>query len=192
MCLFQCSFYCLWSKHFPRLIIPKQPRQAKCQVCVTLAEVKATNSVSDTIKQQLSIIQDLHRAAVIKERFFYWIKRDMAIRNPQRYLSIIVDGMDQTCTALPNFKPLIRKLSPLVDVHVTGVYNHSSRKMHCMVSHEAIRKDSNLTILSIIQALKHTPSPWPPQLFLQVSFALIFSVDVIHIVTNLNAFYAGG
>ena len=80
----------------------------------------------------------------------------MAFRNPQRYVSIIVDGMDQTCTALPNFKPLIRKLSPLVDVHVTGVYNHSSRKMHCMVSHEAIRKDSNLTILSIIQALKHT------------------------------------
>ena len=37
------------------------------------------------------------------ERKLYYKKRDDARRNGKKYLSIIIDGMDQSKTNLPNF-----------------------------------------------------------------------------------------
>lgn len=163
----ECSFYRLWKLHFSHVLIPKQPTQAKCETCVVFQDLLQTVKTQPELKSKLRLMRDIHIACVMKQRHYYWIKRDLSFRQPTRLVSLIVDGMDQAKTALPRFTPYRKSAPPIIDVHLLAFINHSTKLPSFLVCHEGIRKDSNLTVLALAMALQGIAQPWPAQLFIQ-------------------------
>jgi len=149
--------------------IPPEPRQSKCDVCSTLKEQRDCPSTPHDIKTSLSAMIECHRRNVVKERHLYWIRRDLSQSNSSVFLSLIMDGMDQSVTTLPQYQPRTRKCKPFAEFHVFGVLNHCTSKAKFFMCHEGIRKNSNLSIAALLWTLLDVPQPWPPVLFLQVS-----------------------
>ena len=90
------------------------------------------------------------------ERMQYHLHREIARSAPDKYLTIIVDGMDQAKTNLPNTKLISKSTSSLwrLRTHVTGVILHSTRKIiHTYIDLIQYPHDSNLTITVIVRSL---------------------------------------
>lgn len=161
----------MWQRNFKHVVIPVQPRQAKCDVCTSLHELLHSPNTPTSTKHDMRGILEAHRNSVVKERQMYWLRRDMAVTNPSMFASFIMDGMDQTATSLPNYNPRVRKVLPAQKFHIFSVLNHGSKCSHFFVCHEGIRKDSNLSITALLWTLQSMPQPWSPVLYLQVCIA---------------------
>ena len=155
-------------RHFEHVKIPKEPRQGKCDVCTSLKRKIQSPGTSVKSKEELKRMLEVHREQVVMERNKYWVRRDLAMGQPSVFLSLIMDGMDQSVTCLPNHNPRVRKCLPFADHHVFAVLNHATRKTKFFLCHDGIRKDSNLSIAAMLWSLAEVPQPWPPVLFMQV------------------------
>ena len=81
------------------------------------------------------------------EREKYAKHRHKSERNPSKYLSIIIDGMDQEKTNIPHIisKPKLMAGAATLETHITGARAHG----HCTVmaiDYGQYPHDSNLTI----------------------------------------------
>jgi hypothetical protein len=177
----------MWRKHFKFVLIPAQSSHAKCDVCTSLMTLKYSASTPLHQRNQISLMLRAHRDHVVKERTLYWLRKDLAAAEPEMFLSFIMDGMDQSATALPNYHPRLRKLLPIMKFHVFAVLNHCSQKPHFFLCHDMIRKDSNLSIAALLWSLVSVPQPWPPVLFIQVWGPGMYWVHLM-----LISFNAGG
>ena len=169
----QSTFYAKWQSQFSHVTIPREPRQAKCDVCTSLKSILGKTSTPQQIKGEVKMILEAHRQTVVQERHLYWIRREMAVANSSMFFSFVMDGMDQSVSNLPNYHPRIRKLLPIAEFHVFGVLNHVRDKPHFFICHDGIRKDSNLSISAFLWSIMSEPQPWPPVLFLQVRYLQI-------------------
>ena len=158
----------MWLKDFSHVVIPPEPRLAKCDICTSLKLLKSMLTTPASVKPDIDRILSAHRRHVTRERQLYWIRRDMACANPTVFLSFIMDGMAQTCSNLPNYNPRLRKLLPIAEFHIFGIINHVHGRNKFFICHDGIRKDSNLSISCLLWSLADVPQPWPPVLFLQV------------------------
>ena len=93
------------------------------------------------------------------ERKKYHSHREKARLYPDKYLTIIVDGMDQAKTNLPNTKLIEKTTSSLwrLRTHVTGVIVHTkasfAKLVYCFVDLVQYPHDSNLTLTVILNVL---------------------------------------
>ncbi|XP_053405149.1 uncharacterized protein LOC128558899 [Mercenaria mercenaria] len=108
------------------------------------------------------------------ERKYYYRKRDASRKNPDAYMSLIVDGMDQSKTNLPHFTgrlPKNIKGTDLLKTHITGVINHGHGGFHTYVDLNEYPHDPNLTINVLLKMLKRTAqqhmNQLPPVLYIQ-------------------------
>ena len=88
----------------------------------------------------------------------------MARAEPEKYLSIIIDGMDQQKTSLPFLVPESKSTQPLprVTAHITGVLVHTQAEhgklAFTFVDVHEWPHDSNLTINVLNKTLAHLHS----------------------------------
>ena len=97
------EFVVLWLKIFPNVKCKKyQEVTGKCDTCCTLYELmKVSNSYADF--QKLEQFKVLHRMEVTTQKAAYYANRRLAEVQPETYMSIIIDGMQQSHSELPYF-----------------------------------------------------------------------------------------
>jgi hypothetical protein len=153
--------------HFPMVRVPAEQRFTKCEECLELkSRRRKTNS-----RVELKVIaqaRNEHLRKVLLEREKYWDHRRKAKSEKDDYLSIIIDGMDQTKTVLPRMAEETSKMSraDTLQVHVTGVLVHG-RGAFVYLTSKRTSADSNLCVDSIIRTLLKLPAPLPPVLYIQ-------------------------
>lgn len=105
------------------------------------------------------------------ERQFYYSKREKARQDPQKCISIILDGMDQDKTDLPHLDMKNKSLANMwvLRTHVTGALVHG-RRNYAFVDVNLFPHDSNLTINVLLHILlkEAKERPLPPTLYLQL------------------------
>ena len=104
-----------------------------------------------------------------QERSRYYDNRQRARQEPHKYLSIIIDGMDQSKTDLPH---LARKNKAACNLwvlrtHITGALVHG-RRSYAFVDVNMWPHDSNLSINILLQILLDQKDSLPPILYLQL------------------------
>ena len=82
-----------------------------------------------------------------REREKYAKHRNKAQKYPSKYLSVIIDGMDQEKTSLPHIisNPSSMAGSYMLETHVTGIRTHGRSTMMAIDCGQ-FPHDSNLTI----------------------------------------------
>ncbi|CAH3027411.1 unnamed protein product, partial [Porites evermanni] len=158
---------------FPDVIIPKRNRFTKCGVCLLITEhIRATTDkkkrVTWTERKQL------HMEQQAGERKKYYKHQKKAEQRPDKYLSLIIDGMDQSKTHLPHWiqkSKLEGECDGFLKTHVTGVLSHGHKKAWCFIDFMRWPQDANPTInclISVFRHLRRTKIRLPPTLYLQL------------------------
>jgi hypothetical protein len=73
-----------------------------CTECVAIQEAM-TSAVHKDARAKAQRQYDEHRAMYRGERQAYYRHRELAMQEPTKYLSLIVDGADQSCHKFPRF-----------------------------------------------------------------------------------------
>ncbi|XP_061195044.1 uncharacterized protein LOC133203240 [Saccostrea echinata] len=97
-------------------------------------------------------MMSVHNQRQMKERRYYYKKRELARGNPSHFLSIIIDGMDQSKTNLPHFTGrLMKGVDPnsFLKTHIQGVLNHGLESLDLYVD---INVDANLVMNIILKS----------------------------------------
>lgn len=88
------------------------------------------------------------------ERRNYHVHREKASARPDKYLSIIIDGMDQSKTALPKHLRVVGDDSASLKVHVMGALVHGQKiPAYAFTSLEDWPSDTNLNIQCLLHIL---------------------------------------
>ena len=93
------------------------------------------------------------------ERKKYHSHREKSRTYPEKFLTLIIDGMDQSKTNLPNTKLIAKSTSSLwrLRTHVTGAILHTKasfgKLIYCFVDLVQYPHDSNLTLTVIVNVL---------------------------------------
>lgn len=161
--------YKLWDKFGKHVICPKRNSFAKCTACTSF---KTDLAKVLPLHQRQKIVQafDRHLDHQMKERMQYYANRNHARIHPEEAMSVILDGMTQSTTALPWFPHGAPKSVGGIryDVHVFGalIHGHTPR----VLLHDAgVPTGPNLTIQSLWRIMKlYGPEKLPPLLYLQL------------------------
>ena len=144
---------------------------AKCDCCTEFrAKSEATKDKAE--KARLSQEYKKHIYFVIKERRVYYTHAMMATRHPREYLSLIIDGADQSDHGLPHFHNRSHKTEAAwkMKLHLMGVIAHGRGSfLYTCPSHAA--QGHNVTIQALwrtILHLKEAEGTLPPKLYLQL------------------------
>lgn len=116
------------------------------------------------------------------ERDKYVHHRYKAKRHPDRYLSLIIDTMDQNKTDIPHFAQCTKTTSAwqTLPSHLTGVLIHGIGAL-TFFDHKEFSKDSNMNCTIIVETLKRIKAKrgvLPKTLYLQVCIAFAFTFCV--------------
>jgi hypothetical protein len=118
------AFHAMWRKYFSYVQIPKTSRFSKCNVCwefTTTLEKVVNNRMKDRLKQ----IYERHHELQRQERDAYE-EAKLDVRNrPDKFLSIVVDGMDQNTTMVPKMRQTVKNIEGrYVKTHLCGILVH--------------------------------------------------------------------
>jgi hypothetical protein len=160
----------IWKTHFPHVYVGKYSMFATCDICASFKRaLLEKHSLSE--RMALRDEQRLHIAWVRAERGIYHKHRFMSRSEPKRYLSMIIDGMDQKKTDLPWVWPLDKGTAslPRIKTHVTGVIMHGHKPSSLLfVDFLDVPHDPNLTCHIINRSLLTLEGPIPPIFKLQL------------------------
>ena len=103
------------------------------------------------------------------QRAYYYGKRTAARQEPQQFMSLIVDGMDQNKTDLPHLTTKNKAASNLwvLRTHLTGAIVHG-RRSYAFVDVHLWPQDSNMSMNIFLQILFHGKDNLPSTLYLQM------------------------
>jgi len=152
-----CSyFFKIWrtSQKVKHIRLRKHLRFAKCDICVDLRERKSCTMD----KKKLAEIRNeeyLHYHFVKSERGGYYYRQQKAINNPQKYLSMIIDGADWYNYAVPYFATKTHTSSKIfrVPLYLIGVLVHG-RGSKCYVVPGHFKQGTNVVLDVLIRQLK--------------------------------------
>ncbi len=109
-----------------------------------------------------------------EERKTYYKHRQKARSQPQKYVTIIIDGMDQSKTNVPYFSRRTKSTQNLwhLQTHITGALVHTQsptgKKAFAFVDLYQYPHDSNLTLNVLLQLLLQSAEVLPSVLYLQL------------------------
>ncbi|XP_078670993.1 uncharacterized protein LOC144911079 isoform X1 [Branchiostoma floridae x Branchiostoma belcheri] len=160
------TFYNMWNEMHPDVFIKKSSLFTKCKKCVQL-ERKLERTRIPNKREEIQERRRAHLGRQMRERINYYRRREAAHRNPNRYLSLIVDGMDQAKTYLPHFvgaKSKDMASTDLMKVHVSGIISHGHGIKATYTDVFEYSHDSNLTINLLLKMLYRLSKrgPLPP------------------------------
>jgi hypothetical protein len=153
------------------LITRKYLPFAKCDDC-TEFRAKMEESKDKQEKATLTFDYKKHIYFVMRERKAYYTHMALAVRHPSEYLSLIVDGADQSDHGLPHFHTRSHKTEAAwkMKLHLMGVIAHGRGSfLFTVPSHAA--QGHNVTMQSIwrtIILIKQREGRLPPKLYVQL------------------------
>ena len=146
----------MWIEKFPKLKIKKTNSFSRCTLCPSLE--KRLEKTKDLKKREIIVkAKRDHNDCQMDERKCYYDKRDRARRIPKKYLSLIIDGMDQSKTNIPHFASCKAKcVNPgdLLQTHVTGIISHGHDEKITFIDLNQYKHDCNLNMNILLQVLK--------------------------------------
>jgi hypothetical protein len=144
---------------------------AKCDECCEFRE-KMNDTKDKAEKAELAQKYKKHIYFVMKERRVYYRHMAQATRHPREYLSLIIDGADQSDHGLPHFHARSHKTEAAwkMKLHLMGVIAHGRGSfLYTVPSHAA--QGHNVSIQALwrtIILLKEREGRLPPKLYLQL------------------------
>ena len=153
------------------LVTRKYMPFAKCDDC-TEFRAKMEASKCKTEKARLSYAYKKHVYFVMRERKVYYTHMALATRHPGEYLSLIIDGADQSDHGLPHFHTRSHKTEAAwkMKLHLMGVIAHGRGSfLFTVPSHAA--QGHNVTIQAIwrtILIIKKREGKLPKKLYVQL------------------------
>ncbi|XP_052787711.1 uncharacterized protein LOC128222654 isoform X2 [Mya arenaria] len=146
---------------------------SKCTICTSL-ERHMTKILNPDTRAHFRKLKLEHHERQMLERSYYYKKREASRKEPTKYMSIIIDGMDQSKTNLPHFTGRLPKslsAADLLKTHITGAICHGHGGMYSFLDINQFPHDPNLTIDVILRILEKTVTTnsnrLPPTLYLQ-------------------------
>lgn len=99
------TFYKLWKANYPYVTIPVHMAFSVCMTCAMLHDelLTATKSKDKSKLMSLKALRRTHLDFVSKERLTYRDNQRKARDQPDLYVSICIDGMDQAKLRSPHF-----------------------------------------------------------------------------------------
>eukprot|EP00057_Strongylocentrotus_purpuratus_P029472 XP_011683946.1 PREDICTED: uncharacterized protein LOC105447505 isoform X2 [Strongylocentrotus purpuratus] len=161
-------FFRMWRKEMSHVTIPKVNRFSKCDVCTQLKQsIEKTNEKE--ARQALHQQREDHLTLQKTERMKYYKHAQKARQHPDKYISIIIDGMDQKSTSIPKFYRTSKSVSSAwkLPTHITGTIVHG-RGQHMFLDNKEYPHDSNLTATILLQVLHKYSTTLPDTLYLQM------------------------
>lgn len=118
-------FLRLWREEASYIAIPKHNRFSKCDTC-TLIKTKLGETRDPAKRAILIEKREKHLRLQNMERQKYYKHQTKAKIHSSKYLSIIIDGMDQSKTQIPHFVHASKFTSSMwrLRVHLVGVILH--------------------------------------------------------------------
>ncbi|KAL3890985.1 hypothetical protein ACJMK2_003251, partial [Sinanodonta woodiana] len=87
-------FMKLWRKEMNHIAIPKNSRFSKCNICTSI-KINIAKTRNTKELEMLKARRDCHLKKQSAERQKYYKHQTKARSYPSKYLSVIIDGMDQ-------------------------------------------------------------------------------------------------
>ncbi|XP_066302145.1 uncharacterized protein [Branchiostoma lanceolatum] len=149
------QFFKMWRKELPDIKIPKPSDNfAKCTTCQQL-KANIQKARSKNRAEELKLARKEHLLKQKNERAKYYKHIRKAQDQPQKYISIILDGMDQKKTAIPHYAEKTKDDGQhQLGTHVTGAIAHSLNKAYAAIDLQNISHDANLTVTVLMKILQ--------------------------------------
>jgi hypothetical protein len=172
----KCSkswFFHIWRTHIDlkKVVIRKWLRFSKCDECISLREKLGKTRDPDNIKKIQRQMRD-HIDMVKRSRAMYYQRRRLAFEEPDKYLSLIVDGADQAQYKLPYFHQRSKTTDAAYRsrIYLMGVLMHG-RAAYGYTFGDNVKQGTNVTIECIQRVLLDMDAKGhkiPKTLFLQL------------------------
>ena len=105
----------LWRLQFDNVIIPRKVKMGVCSVCASLKSLTKGGKTDDEIKNYKNLLKE-HRDSQALERSKAMHHRQKAIESSEKYMCLIIDGMDQKKLVCRTFEGYQRTLEMNVSV----------------------------------------------------------------------------
>jgi hypothetical protein len=152
------TLYKIWDTKFANFGFHKESAFAKCTLCTRLKEALSVERRKDE-RATLEKTRGAHLREQMSRRHVYYAHRILAKKDPNNYLCIIHDKMDQAKTWIPRLKILPKSLSNVgiaLPIALTGMLTHGrdpGAYAHFSLS-GLWPGDSDFTITSIARCLR--------------------------------------
>ncbi|XP_076090729.1 uncharacterized protein LOC143062813 isoform X2 [Mytilus galloprovincialis] len=169
-------FLQIWRMEFPNVKVRKHQKMTQCTECAVFKEAFLKKLSQDEFKK-LEVRRKAHLTLQRIAREKYYKHRTKSQENPQQYLSLIIDNMDQSKTNLPRFPFVSKADNSLTKLHhhVTGVLCHSLQKAYAFTWTDQFASNCNVTLNCLMTVLddvaKNNGGSLPPTLYLQADNA---------------------
>ncbi|KAL3697324.1 hypothetical protein R1sor_011400 [Riccia sorocarpa] len=152
-------FYKQWTDNFENFRFHQKGAFAKCDTCVEL-KLKLMNERRPEAWRPIEEERNKHMSEQMSQRNVYYAKRTLAKTQPERYLCLIHDKMDQNKTNIPRLADNMKKLHvggciPL-PISLIGMLTHGREP--CAYCHLSVTGlwlgDPNFTVSSLARCLR--------------------------------------
>lgn len=149
-------FRAIVKNEFTYLRIHKYKKFKQCEYCLECDTKVSDMKLAPAVRQAWTERKRIHRERVRAEKQKYYHHRYKARRNPDKYLSIIIDGMDQSKVATPGWKRDSAETEGIyrTKMHCTGVLVHGRpNQTFAYLWPDRVPKDPNLTCSILLDVL---------------------------------------
>ena len=160
----------LWRLQFNNVVIPRKVRMGVCSICASLKSMAKGGKSDVEIKNYKNLLKE-HRESQALERTKAMHHRQKAFQSPEKYMCMIIDGMDQKKTCLPHFQRLPKDIGDecLVQMHLVGCLTYCQTiRPQVFLTYPNIHNDPNLTVTVMHRVLQSWSGILPPVLYVQL------------------------
>ncbi len=165
-------FFKVWRHECSKIKVRRITRFSKCEECENL-RAKLTEAVKNSLPvDDIKRRRRLHLEFIKRERLEYKKKRDEAIIEPDSYLSIIVDGADQSAFGLPHFTTSTKaQKGHSLKVKLIGLLEHAQvNKLHLFTLTGEYETGANhiIEVIHRFLMVRSKEGHFPPKMFIQL------------------------
>jgi hypothetical protein len=160
------------SQRCPNIRLRKHLRFAKCDFCVEKRDARA-KTLDPKVHEAIRLELNEHYQLIKQERQAYYDKRTKAKMFPEKYLSMIMDGADQSIYQLPYFYQASKTTSAALksNCHIEGVIVHGRDVVRLCTVLDNWAHDSNMVWECLHRTLRavetHSRHGLPDVLYVQ-------------------------
>uniref|UniRef100_A0A8W8JJX8 DUF7869 domain-containing protein n=1 Tax=Magallana gigas TaxID=29159 RepID=A0A8W8JJX8_MAGGI len=124
------TFLNIWKDHFSHVKIKQSNLFTRCTTCDKL-DRELHKQLNPEKKRDIFIKKQEHLHRQMKEKSAYYRRKTVSRRRPDRYISLIIDGMDQSKTNIPHFKGRPSKgksLPPVLYLQADNCFRENKNK----------------------------------------------------------------
>lgn len=164
-------FSTIWNSFCNNIKVRKVSKFSKCTVCEQIDNELMKSRLGGRSTAEILKKKEEHINFVMRERVEYRKKQELAKIEPSRYLSIIIDGADQSAYGLPHFCSSTKdQRGESLKVKVVGVLEHKVKnKLLLLTMTDDYESGSNHIIESLHRYFiqRDTEGHFPETLFVQ-------------------------